>query len=261
MNEYDESSAALYDYYSTGLEGEAAFYVDEARRANGLVLELGCGTGRILIPMAEAGVAVVGLDLSPAMLAIARQKISRCDDEVRRRIEIVEGDMGDFSLGRRFDLITIPYRAFLHLPTPEDQRRALRCIREHLADDGRLVFNIFDPSLEIVAGHSGPLGSAVKRQSEFVHPASGHRVIVWDTRRYDLERQTIEQYYVFEELDDDGRVISKRYSRMTLRFAYRYEMQHLLELCGYRIDALYGDFHRGPFRHGGEQVWITRKIP
>lgn len=259
MNEYDEFDAAFYDYYATGLEGEVEFYVDQARRASGPVLELGCGTGRILIPTAEAGVPAVGLDRAPAMLAIARQKISRCDDEVRQRLETIEGDMAAFSLGRRFKLVTIPFRAFLHLLTPEDQRRSLRCIREHLADEGRLVLNIFDPNLEMIAGHLGSLGPALKKQDEFVYPGTGNRVIVWDTRRYDLDRQMIEQYYVFEEIDQRGLVISKRFSRLTLRYAHRYEMQHLLELCGYRIEALYGDFQRGPFRAGGEQVWIARR--
>jgi hypothetical protein len=153
----------------------------------------------------------------------------------------------------------IPFRAFLHLLTPEDQRQALHCIREHLADDGRLVLNIFDPRLDIITAHFGPLGSALKKQSEFVHPDTGHRVVVWDTLQYDPGRQILESYFIFEELDDDGRVISKTYTPLTLRYVYRYEMQYLLELCGYRVEALYGDFQRGPFRHGGEQIWVARR--
>jgi hypothetical protein len=99
----------------------------------------------------------------------------------------------------------------------------------------------------------------LKKGAEFVHPDTGHRVIVWDTRQYDPERQMLEQYFVFEELDDEGSVISKAYSPLILRYVYRYEMQYLLELCGYRIEALYGDFRRGPFRYGGEQIWVARK--
>jgi SAM-dependent methyltransferase len=222
------------------------------------VLELGCGTGRILLAAAEAGVRIVGLDRAPAMLAIARQKIRGCSPEVQQRIEVVEADMRTFALGRRFGLIMIPYRAFLHVLTVEDQQQALRCIRAHLADDGRLVFNVFDPSVEILRAHAGSLGSALKKQAEFVLADGERRVVVWDTRQYDLARQMIDQYWVFEELDDEGRVVSKRYRRLTLRYVYRYEMQHLLQLCGFRIEALYGDFQRGPFRAGGEQIWIAR---
>ena len=99
----------------------------------------------------------------------------------------------------------------------------------------------------------------MKRSREFIHPDTGHRVVVWDSRQYDPGRQIIEQYFIFEELDDEGRVISKIYSPLTLRYVYRYEMQYLLELCGYKIEALYGDFQRGPFRHGDEQIWVARR--
>ncbi len=257
MREYERLDAAFYDHYAGGLEGDVPFYVEEARRAGSPVLELGCGTGRILIPIAEAGIDIVGLDLSPAMLALAQAKVAALPAETQRRIELVQGDMRDFSLGRRFQLIAIPYRAFLHLMTPEDERRALTCIREHLADDGRLVLNIFDPRLDIIAAHFGSLGSALKTVSEFDHPESGHHVVVWDTRQYDPGQQTIQQYFVFEEMDDEGRVVGKTYVPLTLRYLYRYEMQYLLELCGYRVEALYGDFDRGPFRYGGEQVWVA----
>jgi len=259
VEEYDRSDAAFYDYYATGLEGDVEFYVEEAQKAGPPVLELGCGTGRILIPVAQAGINIVGLDRAPSMLSIAKQKVSRLSLETRRRIELVEGDLRHFSLGRRFKLVMIPYRAFLHLLTPEDQQQALRCIREHLTDGGLLIFDIFDPRLDTIAAHLGSLGSALKKNREFTHPDTGHRVVVWDTRRYDPSAQMIEQYFIFEELDDEGRVISKTYSPPKLRYVYRYEMQYLLELCGYEVEALYGDFRRGPFRYGGEQIWIARR--
>jgi SAM-dependent methyltransferase len=259
MKEYDRLDAAFYDYYSLGVEGDVQFYVEEAQKAGSPVLEIGCGTGRILLPIAESGVSIVGLDRAPAMLALLRQKLAKYKPDTQSRVKLSEGDMRNFSLGRRFKLITIPYRAFLHLLTPKDQRQALTCIREHLTDDGHLIFNVFDPSLEIIAAHSGPLGSALKKDCEFIHPDTGQRVIVWDTRQYDPERQLLEQYFIFEELNDEGRVVSKTYSPLTLRYVYRYEMRYLLELCGYKVEALYGGFHRGPFRYGYEQVWVVRK--
>lgn len=259
MLEYDRADAAYYDYYSTGVEGDAEFYVREAQEAGSPVLELGCGTGRILIPVAQAGVDIVGLDRAPSMLSVAGERIATLDPEIRRRIELVEGDMRDFFLGRRFRLAMIPYRAFLHLLTSEDQQRALVCIREHLEEEGRLVLNVFDPRLDTIAAHSGPLGASLKQTSEFLHPDTGHRVVVWDTRRYDPGRQMIEQYFIFEELDGEGSVVSKRYVPLRLRYVYRYEMEYLLRICGFRVEALYGDFGRGPFRYGGEQVWVARR--
>ena len=259
MSEYDRTDAGIYDSISTGLEGDEAFYVEEAVKAGGPVLELGCGTGRITIPIAEAGVPIVGLDQAPAMLEVARRKIAGLPEETGRRIQIFEGDMRVFDLERRFPLAIIPYRAFLHMMTDDDQRRALTRIREHLADGGRLVFNVFDPSIEIIAAYMKPLGRATCHMGSFTHPETGRRVMVSDTRRYDPLEQTLEEHRFFEEVDDEGRVVSKTTTPLYLRYVHRFEMQYLLELCGYEVEALYGDFRRGPFQHGHEQVWVARR--
>lgn len=259
MNEYNRVDASFYDYYSTGLEGDVQFYVEEAQRADASVLELGCGTGRILIPIAQSGIPIFGLDRAPAMLALARQKIAHLTTETQHRIRLGEGDMRKFSLPQRFHLITVPYRAFLHLLTPKDQRQALACIHSHLSPNGRLIFNIFDPHLETIAAHLGPLGAVLKKDTEFLHPDTGRRIIAWEARQYDLEHQILEQSVVFEELDSTGQMLSRTHTSLTLRYVFRYEMQLLLELSGFKIDALYGDFQRGSFQHGGEQIWIVRK--
>src|SRR5262249_7213750 len=143
MEEYSGAAAMFYDYCFHGLEGDVQFYIEEANKAGAPVLEIGCGTGRILLPVAKTGVEIVGLDRSPTMLAILRQKLAKLSTESQRKIELIEGDMRNFALGRRFNLVMIPYRAFLHLLTPKEQRQALTCIYEHLADNGRLIFNIF----------------------------------------------------------------------------------------------------------------------
>jgi hypothetical protein len=82
---------------------------------------------------------------------------------------------------------------------------------------------------------------------------------MWFTGQYDPERQLLDGSFIFEELDEQGRMVAKTYSPLTLRYVYRYEMRYLLELCGYKVEALYGDFRRGPFRHGREQIWVARK--
>jgi ubiquinone/menaquinone biosynthesis C-methylase UbiE len=257
MTEYERANGLYYDQYSFGLEGDTQFYVEEAKNAGSPVLELGCGTGRILIPIAESGIIITGLDRSKTMLSAARDKVGSFDARIQEKIELVEGDMRDFSLDRKFKMILIPFRAFLHLLTIEDQRQALERIREHLTPDGKLIFNIFDPSVEIISSHTGQIGSCITKHGEFTHPETGNRVIVWDTRQYDLTQQIVNEEFMFEEQDAEGRVVSKSYSPFQLRFIYRYEMQYLLELCGYSVEALYGDFRRGPFKHGGEQVWIA----
>jgi len=259
MDEYDEFEAGLYDRHSNGLRGDIAFYVDEARRCGSPVLEMGCGTGRILIPTAEAGLQITGLDRSVDMLARARKKIAQLACSVQEQITLIDGDMREYSQPNTFRLITIPYRAFLHLLTVEDQRRALIRVRENLVPGGYLVLNIFDPRIDIIYEHHRPLGSAMKMEFEFIHETTGRRVVAWDTRQYNQETQILEQYFIYEELDENGAVVAKTYRPLKLRYVFRFEMQHLLELSGFEIEALYGSFTRHRFRTGGEQIWIARR--
>jgi SAM-dependent methyltransferase len=256
MYEYEGELAKFYNCYAPGLDGDLGFYVEEAKRAGGQVLELGCGTGRILIPTAIAGVGIVGLDLSPEMLAVAREHVSKLNEDVQTRIELLEGDMASFHLDRRFQLITIPYRAFLHMLTVDDQRNCLGCVREHLEENGRLILNVFDPRLDLIAAHIGPPG-ALENEREFTDPETERRMRTSFATGYTPETQRVDCLQLFELLDGDEE--ARTTLRLTLRWIYRYEMQHLLELCGFEVEALYGDFQRGPFKYGGEQIWVARK--
>jgi len=259
MQEYEGPGAAFYDYFEHGQPGDARFYVEEAQRAGAPVLELGCGTGRTLIPVAQAGIEIVGVDRSPEMLSIAEKHLSSLSAQVKDLVKLVHGDMRSFSLEKRFNLVTIPNRSFLHLLNTDDQRQALTRIHDHLALGGRLVFNVFDPNLEwIVEDHKFP-ESPLRKHGEFIHAETGNRVMVWATRDYDPAEQTIREDFVFEEVDGSGRAACRYHSSLTLRYVYRYEMQYMLELCGFEVEALYGNFQRGPFRYGGEQVWVARR--
>jgi len=252
MKPYGKALVDYYDLFFKGIEGDVTFYVEEAEKAGSPVLEIGCGTGRVLIPVAEAGIEITGLDASPEMLAILRTKVSALDESVKARIELVEGDMTDFALGRNFSLIMIPCRTFLQLLTVEEQKKALGCIREHLADGGRLIMNFFDPRLDALLDDS-PI------TQEAFDPKTENKVVMRGTACHDFARQLRETEFTFEEWDGEGKLISQVHAPLIQRWTYRYEMQHLLELSGFEVKALYGDFERGPFRYGGEQIWMARK--
>jgi SAM-dependent methyltransferase len=255
--EYAGESALFYDHVAPGVDGDVTFYVEAAREAGSPVLELACGTGRIVIPMAEAGVDVIGLDASSDMLAVARTKLGKCSPDVRRRVHLVGGDMRDFVLDRRFPLVTIPYRAFLHNLDVDDQLRTLERVRAHLADDGRLILNVFDPSVRLLA--AGRWSMPPGRRREFRHPRTGNRVTIREDFRYDLDRQLVEGAFIFDEIGAGGDVVATIRSPLTLRYVFRYEMEHLLGRGGYSVEHLFGDFARGPFRAGGEQIWVARR--
>jgi len=123
------STAEFYDIDNYHLwYHDVGFYLEYARRQQGPILEIACGTGRVTIPLAQAGFEVQGIDLSLPMLSIFRRKLDRLDDETAGRIRLEQADMADFELGRTFDLIVVPFRAFQALTTDERARRALLCI-------------------------------------------------------------------------------------------------------------------------------------
>ena len=258
-SEYQNTAAEFYDYFELGQPGDTRFYVEEVQKSTSPAMELGCGTGRSLIPIAQAGVEIVGLDRSQPMLDIAYRKISGLDMRTRESITLLQGDMRTFSIGQQFGIITVPNRSFSHLVNTEDQEQALDRVRGHLIDGGRFIFNIFDPNMEWIVEDRKFPESPLRKHTEFIHPASGNTVFVWVTRNYNLEHQIIKQDYLFDEMDASGKVVERSYSSLTLRFSYRYEIQHLLELSGFQVENLYGDFNRNPFRHGAEQIWLTRK--
>lgn len=248
-----------YDAMVQGVAGDVEFYAAEAKRAKGPVLELGAGTGRTLIPMAEAGATVTGLDANAAMLDALRKKLLG-KPKLAKKITLVEGDMRRFKLKGKFALVTAPFRAFLHNLTVEDQLATLGCVKTHLAPAGRFVFNVFDPSYAILLDGQAPLGGRMIRLTEFRHPKTGNRVIVWTARRESgFDSQIVSEDWIFEELGKGGRSVARDVRTLTLRYVFRYEMEHLLARAGFEVEALYGDFERGPYRHGGEQVWVVKR--
>ena len=251
----------LYDRMVDDYKLDIPFYVEEALQAEPPVLELACGTGRVLIPIAQAGVKIWGLDVTPAMLEHAVNKVAALPAELQQRVTLRSGDMRDFDLPERFGLVIIPFRSFLHLMTVEDQLATLDNIHRHLKPGGRLALNFFQPDLALIAAHMAPTGRALKYLKEWDDPQSGGRVVVWETRRYDTFNQIINEQRVIEVLDSDGRVVDRYYRPLTLRWIYRTEFEHLLARTGFRVAALYGDLDRSPISSdSSELVWIAEKV-
>ena len=247
----------MYDLF-TGqglLAGDLDFYLDCAREYGGPILELGVGTGRLLVPLAEAGYDVVGLDLSRPMLDIAAARLAgRGFDD---RTQLVEASMADFDLDRQFPLVIIAARSFQHLTNPAAQRATLECVRRHLSPSGTLVLDLFDPNFELLAAtHShGP------KPREARNPETGElvrRTVV--SRHHDGAAQTIEETLRFEVVKPDGAVETSEQTSWTLRWSTRQETTWLLELCGLEPIALYSDFNRSPPAYGCEQLWVARAV-
>lgn len=250
--------ADLYDYVGPYRErDDVGFFVEAARQAAGPVLELGCGTGRVLIPCARAGAAIVGLDASPAMLALCEQHLRDEPDTVRQRASLVHGDMRRFDLARTFALVTIPFRPFQHLLTVEDQLSCLDTVRRHLADDGRLILDVFNPSLDAL---TMPTGREVGDEPEFSTP-DGRRV----TRRvriaaHDRFEQVQQVELIYYITYPDGRR-DRLVHAFSMRYLFRFEVAHLLARAGFLVEHLFGGYDKSEVgaRYPGELVFVARR--
>ena len=231
---------------------DIGFYVEEAKSARGPLLELGSGTGRILLPIARAGATIVGLDSSSNMLERCRQKLAAESAAVRGRVTLQQRDIHDFDLGERFPLIIAPFRVVQHLTTVDDQLRFLAAVARHLAPNGRFAFDVFNPYFAKLVEADG-----VEREDTPAQRLSDGRTL---RRAYRIARvRWVDQvseseliYYV------DG----KRYVQaFEMRWYLAAELQHLLARAGFRVRAMYGDFARGPVVDGcPELVVLAEKI-
>ena len=219
-----------------------------ARSAGGPVLEVGCGTGRVHLPLLEAGVDADGLDLLPAMLDELRRKAARLGLAPR----VHEADMRSFTLPRRYALVVIPFRAFLHNLTTADQLATLRACRQHLEAGGRLVVDLFYPSFARLTEPDGEW----RLEREFPHPESGRPMSVVSRRVSDRVNQTMQVEMELRELDERGAVVAAYPETFALRWIWKPEMELLLAASGFRRWEICGDFDRRPLTRDNDQMIV-----
>ena len=236
MSERFYSDARLYDRLFPGGEPAIDFYRAEADQQGGCVLELGCGTGHKLIPIASDGHPCTGLELSSDMLTEAQRKA----DERALAVEWVRGDMRDFDLGRTFDLVIIAANSLLHLHETADLLSCLRSVRAHLAPGARFVFDVFNPSVRLLADADG-----VRRTRDvlsFVDPDRGNvRVDVAET--YDAAAQVTRGTWHFSTDVEPDFVVAP----LELRSIFPQELPLLLSLGGLQLVERFGDWSGRPF--------------
>lgn len=237
--------------------GDVAFHVDLARETGGPVLELGCGTGRVVWPLADAGFDVVGLDLSEPMLRRAEAKRADHAEDVGACVRFEAGDMARFDLPERFRFVFSGCRAFMALLTPEDQRACLERVHRHLEPGGMLVLNVFDPRLEWC--EDGEVENTYPPDT-CRHPETGHDVRIEITYRFnDALRQVLFERWRLTERDAQGETVRQVEEVLELRWTYRHEMRYLLELCGFQVEAEYSDYGKAPPEYAADQIWVARR--
>jgi SAM-dependent methyltransferase len=239
MSEEFYADARMYDRLFPGGKQAVAFYRVAADRCGGSVLELGCGTGSKLIPIASDGHPCTGLELSPEMLAEARRKA----DERGVQVEWVAGDMREFDLGRTFDLVFIAANSLLHLHEADDMVGCFRSVRRHLAPGARLVLDVFNPSVRTLAQADG-----VRRRRDalsFVDPDRGV-VHVDVAETYDAAAQVTRGRWYFSTDSEADFLVAP----LEIRSVFPQELPLLLALGGLRVVERLGDWSGTPFTAG-----------
>jgi SAM-dependent methyltransferase len=233
---YDDGALydVLFDQFDYGLE----FYLGLARAAKGPVLDVTCGTGRVLLPCLRAGVEIDGLDLFPAMLATLRAKA----ESLGFKPALYQADMAGFQLARHYALIVIPFNAFVHNLTTDAQLAALRSCREHLLPGGMLAFDIGFPGAAMITAPE----NTRQLELETSHPKTGLPVRLFDTRCFDRVRQLQSSRIEIEMLDGAGNITATHSSQTTTRWIYQYEMELLLRSVGFKRFKISGAFDGRP---------------
>lgn len=248
---YDETYAAAEDLT------DLPFYLDLAQSIRGPVLELACGTGRILLPMARAGIPIDGVDNSPAMLSVLRGKLEEEPNHVRERVSIFEGDMRSFRGERKYSLVTIPFRPLQHMYTVEDQLAALRTAAFHLQDGGLLAFDVFYPRFEKLSSGIG---------QEFLEmewrPQSDPGKLI---RRYyrkeshDKINQNFSLTFIFRTWDGQ-RLIREETEPLKMSYYTYPHLRALFMLAGLEIAEQYGSFAKTPLdNHAEQMIFLLKK--
>ena len=228
-----DAIAELYDSWSRSVTEDVGFYVEEAMRAGGPIVELGVGTGRIAVPTAAAGIDVIGVDSSRGMLAVCAERARLAG--VAARLDLRVGDLREPPVGERVALVTCPFRSLLHMRDDTDRRRALAAARELLLPGGRLVFDVFTPSR----------GDVEETHGRWLEREPG----IWERADWDLETQTL----TLSVRGESGE------ATMALTWLAPHEWHVLLEASGFDVEACYGWFDHTPYAGGEDTVWVAKR--
>ena len=233
MTLYDDI-AALYDPWSRSVTEDLLFYVEQALASGGPVVELAVGTGRIAIPIARAGIDVVGVDSSPGMLSVARAAAE--DAGVAERLDLRVGDLREPPVAERVPLVICPFRTLLHMETEPEKLRALRAACGLLEPGGHFVFDVFAPSREDIEETDG----------RWLEREPG----IFERADWDEESRTLR----LSVRSTDGPATS-----FGLHWLSVTEWLRLLDEAALDVEAVYGWFDRRP--HDGEEdmVFVTRR--
>lgn len=253
MSAFYTNVARFYDAETGDKTDDLRMYSRLAAQYKGGILDVGCGTGRVLIHLAQAGCQVHGIDSAAAMLARLAHKLERMP-HLQENISYVHADVLHYACEREFALILLSYNALMHFQEQEIQIALLRQLRGWLADEGRLVIDL--PNAGDVFASQDTDSLILERA--FLEPESGHQVMLQSVSCLDRAAQVLHVDWIYDEMDGDGRV-KRIIAPHRLRYFFQPELALLLRLCGFAVDAVYGDTDGAPFEDGCERMIVLAR--
>ena len=253
MDEFD-TYARFYDLDYGERDDDLLMIEQFAARCGSPLLELACGTGRALLPLARQGYRITGVDVSPAMLALAQRKVAA--EGLAEHVTLVQADMRDLDLGTRFNLAFVVANSFMHLLSIDDQLAALARIRAHLNPGGLLVLDLFNPDLNRLLDSEGRF----VLEKVMTEPETGQRVMKFFSRQADQGQQILRVTFVVDEVDGDGGVRRTLFP-ISLRYFFRYELELLLRHAGFVVEAIYGSHDLDEFSGDSDQLIAVARRP
>lgn len=246
--------ARFYEMDYGALDSDLVMFQQFATRTGSPILEVACGTGRVLLPLARQGHQVTGVDVSEAMLDVARSKVAA--EGLADRVRLYHQDMRELDLGQQFNLILVALNSFTHLATLDDQLAALACMRRHLHPGGVLVLDLFNPDLDRLLGFHGQ----VTLEKTMVDEETGHQVMRFRTEKVDFAQQLLHVTYIVDEVDSQGQV-QRTLFPFYMRYLFRYELELLLRHSGFVLEAVYGSYDLDPFDGDSEKMIAVARWP
>lgn len=237
--------AAFYDDDYRSYDADLDLILALADECGDPVLELGCGTGRVLVPLAANGHRVTGVDISPALLGVARAKL----DAAGSRVRLVQADLRTLDLpDRAFSFAFCTSNTLMHVAEPAGQLQVLAAAHRHLRRQGRLLIDLFNPDIARLIQVDGVTELADRWQA-----ADGVEVLKWSVRRLDLAEQLQETLFIYEEIAANG-ASRRTVCPFTLRFLWRHEAELMVRAAGFAVEAIWGDFGGEPYGGDSERL-------
>ncbi len=247
--------ARYYDAEHRDKSDDLAFYERlVTARGPGPLLEIGCGSGRVLFHLAQRLTVVQGVDSEAAMLARARRRLAHSSLELQERIGLHHADVLQLEPGQRYRYLLLSYNCLMHFHTQDSQLELLRRLRGWLLPDGLLVIDLPNAGEAFASEDS----EALALERCFLDPETGHMIMQQASSRLDRATQLVHTTWVYDEIDGDG-MVHRTLAPAVFRHFFLSEIRLLLQLCGFRVEACHGGYGQEPFEAGCERMIVLAR--